>query len=91
MISPEFEALAGQFQHVAFYKVDVDACPDVAAKAGVTAVSIPLIKSVVVVLTPGLDAHFCCPQERSGNKTARWRQQTRLGGSFLFLRHRRDV
>jgi hypothetical protein len=91
MISPEFEALAGQFHHVVFYKVDVDAHPEIAARAGVTAVSVPSIKSVVVLLTPGLDAHFHCPQERRGNKTTRWCQQTRPAGSFLFLRHRRGM
>lgn len=62
MISPIFQELSGKFPSIKFYKVDVDENNDISQIAGVRAVSIPLIKFVVVALTFGLDAHIHCLQ-----------------------------
>ena len=82
-MNPVFEKLSSESPSVRFYKVDIDACQDIANEVGIRSVSTPPAESVAVAPTLGLDPRILCLQRRGEiRRTSGWRRSRTIDGTF---------
>ena len=82
MISPIFEKLSDNAEGVDFYKVDIDAAPDVSQEVGIRAVGSHILGRPTILASDRhiKDAHVYTFQERRKGRRACWCEYEGVGG-----------